>query len=130
MKTEVPFIIKIDLFVLLGQVVSNSKHVYLALLLLCLLYLQVVAAVLPQEKEFVVNSDKSTRAVAALLPHTQPSEELRVEIFSSLPLDALQVLTTAVTATTFEGRMRIKLKHSFENYIACDECLQPLMRAK
>ena len=90
---------------------------------------QVVAGVLVQEKEWKINSVEGISAAAALLPHKQPTDELRVELDSSTSTE-LKPLLGAVTAAGYEGKLWLKLWHSYDNRIPCDEQVQQLKGAK
>ena len=90
---------------------------------------QVVAGVLVQEKEWKIESVEEIRAATALLPHKQPTDELRVELDSSTPTE-LQPLLGAVEAAGYEGELRLPLGHSHDNKIPCDEQVQQLRGAK
>ena len=90
---------------------------------------QVVAGVLVQEKEWEIESVEGIRAAAALLPHKQPTDELRVELDGSTPTE-LQPLLGAVKAAGYEGKLRLDLYHSYHNKIPCDEQVQQLKGAK
>ena len=90
---------------------------------------QVVAGVLDQEKKWVIRSVEGIRAAAALLPHKQPTDELRVELYGSTPTE-LQPLLGAVTAAGYEGKLWLYLEHSYLYRIPCDEQVQQLKGAK
>ena len=91
---------------------------------------QVVAGILVQEKEWGIRSVEGIKAATALLPHKQPTDGLRVELGGSTPTE-LKPLLGAVTATGYEGELRLSLWHSYHNtIIPCDEQVQQLKGAK
>ena len=93
------------------------------------LLLQVVAGIIVQKKEWKISSVEGIRAAAALLPHQQPTDVLRVEFGFSTSTE-LQPLLGAVTAAGYEGGLWLSLRHSFNNDIPCDEQVQQLKGAK
>ena len=74
---------------------------------------QVVAGVLVQEKEWEIRSVEGIKAAAALLPHKQPTDVLRVELDSSTSTE-LKPLLGAVKATGYEGELWLDLLHSHD----------------
>ena len=88
-----------------------------------------VAGVLVQEKEWEIWSVEGIKAAAALLPHKQPTDVLRVELDSFTPTE-LQPLLGAVKAAGYEGELSLDLWHSFNNDIPYDEQVQQLKGAK
>ena len=88
-----------------------------------------MAGVLVQEKEWEIRSVEEIRAAAALLPHKQPTDGLRIELDSSTSTE-LQPLLGAVKAVGYEGKLRLDLGHSYHNKIPCDEQVQQLKGAK
>ena len=88
-----------------------------------------VAGVLVQEKEWEIRSVEGIKAATALLFHKQPTDGLRVELGSSSSTE-LKPLLGAVKATEYEGKLRLTLHQSYNNYIPCDEQVQQLKEAK
>ena len=88
-----------------------------------------VAGVLVQKKEWKIESVEGIRAATALLPHKQPTDELRVGLDGSTPTE-LEPLWGAVEAAGFEGELWLDLFHSYYNKIPCDEQVQQLKGAK
>ena len=74
-------------------------------------------------------SVEGIKAATALLAHKQATDELRVELDSSTSTE-LKPLLGAVTATGYEGKLRLDLWHSHDNKIPCDEQVQQLKGAK
>ena len=65
-----------------------------------------VAGVLVQEKEWWIRSVEGIRAATALLAHKQPTDVLRVELYSSTSTE-LKPLLGAIKATGYEGKLRL-----------------------
>ena len=72
-----------------------------------------VAGVLVQEKEWKIISVEGISAAAALLPHKQPTDELRVELDSSTSTE-LKPLLGAVKAAGYEGKLLLTPLHSHD----------------
>ena len=94
---------------------------------------QVVAGVLVQEKEWKIRSVEGISAATALLAHKQPTDVLRVVhgLYSPTPTSTeLKPLFVAVKAAGYEGKLWLRLDHSYRNKIPCDEQVQQLKGAK
>ena len=90
-----------------------------------------VAGVLVQEEEWEIRSVEEIRAAAALSPHKQPTDWMRVELDSPTPTPTeLKPLLGAVKAAGYKGKLRLTLGYSYRNKIPCDEQVQQLKGAK
>ena len=85
-----------------------------------------VAGVLVQEKEWEICSVERMRAAAALLPHKQPTDLVRVESDMYTPTTELKPVLGAVKAAGYEGKLRLDLMH----YLNKIPCVQQLKGAK
>ena len=90
---------------------------------------QVAGGVLVQEEEWEISSVEEVRAATVLLPHKQPSDELRVVLDRSRPTE-LKPLLAAVKAAGYEGKLCLTLLHYYRCKIPCDEQMQQLKGAK
>ena len=81
-----------------------------------------------QEEEWEILSVDMLRTAIALLPHRLPKTELTVLLEDSTPTQAqLQQFIATIKQTAFEGKLRIDLDHSRDNFISCDEMVKDLI---
>ena len=86
--------------------------------------LQVVAGVMQREEVWLIWDADGVKAATALLPFTQPGEELYVELFHSTPTQALHQLAATIKQTAFGGQLVMSLNHSHDNFIPCDDLVK------
>ena len=91
--------------------------------------LQVVAGVMQREEVWEIEDADEVKAATALLPFTRPGKKLDVSLHST-PTQALHQLTATIKQTAFRGELDMRLVHSRDNFIPCDDLVKELHGAK
>ena len=91
--------------------------------------LQVVAGVMQREEVWEIEDADGVKAATALLPFTRPGKKLNVWLYSP-PTQALQQLAATIKQRTFGGQLVMRLGHSRNNFIPCDDLVKELHGAK
>ena len=88
--------------------------------------LQVVAGVMRREEVWQIRDADEVKAATALLPFTRPGKELDVLLHDSPPAQALHQLAATIKQTAFGGQLVMDLRHSWDNFIPCDDLVKEL----
>ena len=87
-----------------------------------------VAGVMQREEVWGIVDADEVKAAAALLPFTRPGEKLDVVLYHSTPTQALHQLAATIKQTAFGGQLRMRLWHSRDNFIPCDDLVKDLVK--
>ena len=92
--------------------------------------LQVVAGAMQRQKEWRIMKNDDVKAATALLPFVQPGKSMYVRLSFSTPTQALHQLAATIKQTAYGRELVMKLYHSIENSIPCDDLVKEFHGAK
>ena len=90
--------------------------------------LQVVAGVMQRQEKWRIEDADGVKAATALLPFTRPGKKLHVWLHDSTPTPTLHQLAATIKQTDFGGQLEMKLRHSRDNFIPCDDLVKDLVK--